>query len=230
MVCLFQGAVKLAHWGCGAFGQAGVFSLCQADQRHSTGKTELHMSHCNKSCEGWLFLDCNSLRRCWIKTQWSRSWWVKAAGRTAWWAECALRSVWTGNIRGNRLRASSAASSKLVAGGPKVQSISDKFPLVLLAGLYLCNTVWNWFYLLQTKLYHRALADSMNYELVFFRGFYVLSGEQCWFRAALTSEGPSPQRGRPLSSAAWHRRIWCSVWKCLARMTQWALSSVGHYG
>lgn len=30
-VCLFQGAVKLAHWGCGTFGEAGVFSLCQAD-------------------------------------------------------------------------------------------------------------------------------------------------------------------------------------------------------
>lgn len=31
MVCLFQGAVNLADWGCGTFGKAGVFSLCQAD-------------------------------------------------------------------------------------------------------------------------------------------------------------------------------------------------------
>lgn len=64
---------------------------------------------------------CTFHRRCWIKTQWSRSWWVKVAGRTAWWAECVRHSVWTGNIRSSRLRASFEESSKLVAGEPKVQ-------------------------------------------------------------------------------------------------------------
>jgi len=47
LVC--QGAIQMANWGCGAFGQAGVLSLNNADQLHLTGKHTKASTQANHS-------------------------------------------------------------------------------------------------------------------------------------------------------------------------------------